>query len=53
MEPFIKNIVQWFIEDNKCNFNQKMREILFGVRNTGDDLFKKLNYNLVLAELYL
>ena len=33
-QQFIKNIVQWFNEVNKCNFNLGLKEILFEIRNT-------------------
>ena len=54
-QQFIINIVQWFNEVNKCNFNLGLKEILFGLRNTREDLVKSLiilNY-IISTELYL
>ena len=50
---FIKNIVQWFNEVNKCNFNLGLKEILFGIRNTRKNLVKKLNYTLFFRRNYI
>ena len=52
-QQFIKNRVQWFNEVNKCNFNLGLKEILFGIRNTREDLVKKLNYTLLFLRNYI
>ena len=52
-QQFIKNIVQWFNEVNKCNFNLGLKEILFGIHNTREDLVKKLNYTLLFLRNYI
>ena len=52
-QQFIKNIVQWFNEVNKCNFKLGLKEILFGIRNTREDLVKKLNYTLLFLRNYI
>ena len=52
-QQFTINIVQWFNEVNKCNFNQGLSEILFGVRNTQDNLVKKLNYTLLFLRNHI
>ena len=52
-QQFIKTRVQWFNEVNKCNFNLGLKETLFGIRNTREDLVKKLNYTLLFLRNYI
>ena len=52
-QHFIKNIVQWFNETKKTNFNPGQREILFGVLNNQDNTRKRFNYTLLFMQYFI
>ena len=52
-QHFTKNIVQWFNEINKSNFNPGQGEILFGLPDTQDNLSKRFNYTLLFMRNYI
>ena len=52
-QHFIKNIVQWFNQTNKTNFNPGQREILFRVLNNQDNTRKRFNYTFLFMRYFI
>ena len=52
-QHFIRNIVQWFNETNRTNFNLGQREIIFGVLNNQDNVRKPFNYTLLFMRYFI